>query len=216
LLWLGRCLVGLRFRSAVDHGVAAAGLGGDTLGEGLGPAEVEEHGRVRGHDLFGGQVDASSIYEGTNFVHDTVFAPLGMSTTVFLHRPPSSESAARGYTALGSPAPGLVPSLVGAGGLWSSPQDLLAFAEGVADADGPLRKAVALATTPRCPTTRADLEQALGFMVRTVGERTLLWHNGAGIGGYAELFAELGAPLAVVLMTNTAIDLGDCVMGALK
>ncbi len=151
-----------------------------------------------------------------DFVHDTVFAPLGMTTSVFLHEAPSSEPAARGYAASGSPASGLVPSVVGAGGLWSSPQDLLAFAEGVAQGDGPLSRAVALAATPRCPTTRADLEQALGFMVRTVGERMFLWHNGAGIGGYTELFAELGAPLGVVLMTNTAIDLGDCVIYALE
>ncbi|GIG64094.1 serine hydrolase domain-containing protein [Phytomonospora endophytica] len=133
--------------------------------------------------------------EPADYVRDTVFTPLGMSTA---HIGPSyvGESASR-YTADGRRYPDYDTTHRGASLLWTSASDLVRFGLGAPTLLAPETAAAMFDPRPYNP----DQGYGLGWFIGT-GEPRLLSHSGS-MGGVATMLVVVPARrLAVAVLTN--------------
>jgi CubicO group peptidase (beta-lactamase class C family) len=151
---------------------------------------------------------AGKSYEA--LLRERVLEPLGMRET-FIEVPAAvaGRFAVPHDADLEEASPWDLPTLAGAGALRSTTRDMLKFADAVTHRDrGPLAKAIAFSIEPRRPTTIPNMRIALGWHVREVGGRTIVWHNG-GTGGFRTFFgfdAATGAHAMVWSNTSNSVD----------
>jgi CubicO group peptidase (beta-lactamase class C family) len=160
-------------------------------------------------------------------VAERILRPLGMTHTGVEFTPWMREHLARGHDQQLKPAANWdLPTFAGAGALRSTMGDMLVFAKanlGWAPNQTPevarLMKAIAASHERRKPTTMPDMSIAMNWIIRRVGDREIVWHNG-GTGGYRTWMGfDKSARTAAVVLTNSAIgndDLGVTLVLAVK
>jgi CubicO group peptidase (beta-lactamase class C family) len=123
--------------------------------------------------------------------------------------PPGPPGAAIGYDRGGGGwrrSPDMYPPLA-AGGLWLSALDQERLLLALSRPDHEHASAVAMATQPQVRMPMPELKMGLGFMLREYAGRTFAWHNGASVGGYAELW--LSDTGSVSYCGNASVDLAS-------
>jgi len=139
---------------------------------------------------------------------ERITGPLGMDDTMVSLPPARQAELVQGHDQYMRPAgPWTLPTLVGAGGLRSTADDMLKFARAVLDPASPIAGAVATALGNRFDTGNASFEQALGWQViHPEPGREVLLHNG-GTGGYRSALAiEPATQSAVVVLVNSTVE----------
>ncbi|MFI1866417.1 serine hydrolase domain-containing protein [Streptomyces jumonjinensis] len=136
-----------------------------------------------------------------------VLGPLGMRDTCV----PTAE-VLTGRAATGHRRGRAVPhwrfdALSGAGALYSSAADLLRYLQALlnpASAPGPLAHALAAVREPWYPCGRGPGHKGLGWDIREVRGRTLIWHTGgtSGFTAFAGFSPDAGAGIAIVANTT--------------
>jgi D-alanyl-D-alanine-carboxypeptidase/D-alanyl-D-alanine-endopeptidase len=138
---------------------------------------------------------------------ERITGPLGMRDTAVSLSPAQQARLVQGHDIFMRPAkPWALPTLMGAGGIRSTANDMLKFAGAVIDPNSPIAQAVATAASNRFDTGNRA-EQALGWQIMHPGpEREALFHNG-GTGGYrSALLIEPKRETAVVVLVNSAVE----------
>ena len=142
---------------------------------------------------------------------ERVTGPLGMRDTTFGPTGTARSRLAAAYDAKLQPVPNEgLGALAGAGGLYSTVNDLLAFIE-VFLGRGP-QQLIAVAPTmlePRRPGDDPSTRMGLGWRVTTNkgGDRTV-WSSGRADGYRAFMAIDPQARVAVVALTNAATNVG--------
>lgn len=139
---------------------------------------------------------------------ELVLRPLGMMSSNFHDAWPAE--AASPSDASGRRTPKLWPNVIGAGGLCATADDLLTVADVACSPESAFAAVFDIVENPQRPTSYPDIVQGVGFMLRSVRGQNVIWHHGAGTGGYGEFFIDRDAGVGAALLTNSAIDLGAC------
>lgn len=182
------------------------------LPDARGPASPGERYSNTGMGLLG---HALSLRAGKGYealLRERILAPLGMTSTVIALDDTARRRFAPPHSAgLFETIPWDLDVLVGAGGLRSSMNDMLAFAE----ANLGLRQTPLDAVLPSTHAVqRRDTDQALGWISLY---DAVLWHNGATGGSVSYLGIDKPRRRAVVILANSqnsVTDLGHHFMHA--
>jgi serine-type D-Ala-D-Ala carboxypeptidase/endopeptidase len=136
-------------------------------------------GGLLGHVL---ALRAGMSYEA--LVRPRICDPLGTKDTRITLTPEMKARLAVGHNqALESVENWDLPTLAGAGALRSTASDMLTFlAANLGYMKSPLAPAMAAMLKVRRPTGQPGLEVALGWHIRTINGKEIVWHNG-GTGG---------------------------------
>ena len=150
-------------------------------------------------------------------VQRRITGPLGMRET-FAEVPAGLRerlAAGHGQTMAAVPA-WHFDALAGAGALRSTAADMLTYLAAALDTShGPLRRAMALARTPRADFARGS-RIALGWMVSGPPDRPIWWHNG-GTGGFRSFVGfDPARQVGVVVLANSAVSADDVGMHLLN
>jgi serine-type D-Ala-D-Ala carboxypeptidase/endopeptidase len=153
---------------------------------------------------------AGESYEA--LLAEGVTTPLGMRDTTFDPAAAARSRLASPYSAKLQPMPNedfTTSALKGAGGLYSTVNDLLKFIE-LFLGHGPRQLTAAAATMlePRRPGDDPQTRMALGWRVSTVDGVRTLWSSGRADGYRAFMAFGPQARLAVVALTNGATNAG--------
>jgi CubicO group peptidase (beta-lactamase class C family) len=109
-----------------------------------------------------------------------------------------------------------IAAVIGAGALWLSARDLGNLLQALTRPQHDwLRWALDAALEPQSPTDFPEIDQGLGFMLRTYKDVPFAWHSGAGIGGYAQLWLQREMQFGLAFCGNASLDLDDLAIGAL-
>ena len=109
-----------------------------------------------------------------------------------------------------------IPSVIGAGALWLSARDLGNLLQCLVRPDHVwLQWALDAALEPQSPTDFQEIDQGLGFLLRTYEDVRFAWHTGAGIGGYAQLWLQREMRYGLAFCGNASLDLDDVAAHAL-
>jgi len=141
-------------------------------------------------------------------LRERITGPLGMKDTAITLPPALAARLAPAFDPYMRPAkPWNLPTLMGAGGIRSTADDMLTFAAAVLDPKSPIAPAVKTALAVRVPTGNAKVEQALGWQIVEVEPgRELVLHDG-GTGGFrSSLAIEPAKGTAAVVLINTALE----------
>jgi serine-type D-Ala-D-Ala carboxypeptidase/endopeptidase len=161
-----------------------------------------------GVGLLGYLLTLASGKDYETLLRERITEPLGMTDTAITLPPELQARLAQPYDPFMRPAkPWRLPTLVGAGGIRSTANDMLKFTAAVLDSNSLLAPAMQLALAERIETGSPRTEQALGWaVVHPEPGRDLLFHNG-GTGGFrAGLVIEPAQRSAVVVLTNSAAE----------
>ena len=138
-------------------------------------------------------------------VRTRILPSLGMTSTAITLSPDMRARLAQGHNASLTPVPNWdIPTLAGAGALRSTTNDMLRFLDAaIGTRPSPLAASFAtMLATPR-PANGA-MQIGLGWHIRPVGDRRIVWHNG-GTGGYRTWAGyDPDARTGVVVLTNVA------------
>ena len=143
-------------------------------------------------------------------VEQRIAGPLGMRETFVEIPTPARNRVATGHDERMAEVPAWRPgALAGAYALRSTAADMITYLDAELDtARGPLRKALALARTPRAefaPGSRI----ALGWMVSGSPAHPIWWHDG-GTGGFRSFAAfDPARQIGVVVLANSAVSVDD-------
>jgi CubicO group peptidase (beta-lactamase class C family) len=154
---------------------------------------------------------AGQDYE--TLVRRRITGPLGMTSTAVALSPSMKARFAVGHDAALAPVETWdIPTLVGAGGLRSTANDLLTFlgAE-LGLVDSPLKAAMKAQLAPRRPMDGKMFQTALGWVVFTGGNGETPSHGGE-TGGYRSWMAfnqRLGVGVVVLSNANTSLNPTD-------
>jgi serine-type D-Ala-D-Ala carboxypeptidase/endopeptidase len=161
-----------------------------------------------GAGLLGHALARRAAMDYETLMRSRVLAPLGMSSTAIALSPELKSRLTAGHDAQLRSVPNWdLPTLAGAGALRSTVNDLLAFLATLGQAESPLASAMNATLTVRRPAA-AGSDIALGWMVMTRGDDELIWHGG-GTGGYRSFVGYLRkARVGVVVLSNTATEIG--------
>ena len=162
-------------------------------------------GGLLGHVL---ALRAGMSYEA--LVRSRICDPLGMNDTRITLTPEIKERLAVGHNQALEPVENWdLPTLAGAGALRSTANDMLTFlAANLGYTKSPLAPAMARMLKVRRPTGQPGLEVALGWHVRTIDGKEIVWHNG-GTGGYRSFIGfDPAARTGVVALSNTFTTIG--------
>jgi len=162
-------------------------------------------GGLLGHVL---ALRAGMSYEA--LVRSRICDPLGMNDTRITLTPEMKARMAAGHNqALESVENWDLPTLAGAGALRSTANDMLTFlAANLGYVKSPLAPAMAAMLKVRRPTGMPGLEIALGWHVRTIEGKEIVWHNG-GTGGFRSFMGfDPSARTGVVALSNTFTTIG--------
>ncbi|MEN7536097.1 serine hydrolase [Aurantiacibacter flavus] len=147
---------------------------------------------------------------GTDYaslVTERILDPLGMEDTAIVLRPDMQGRFAEPHDEyLRVAKPWNMSVLVGAGGLRSTADDLLTFAEAAMDPASPIAEAMALTLSERTDQAGTDNQTALGWMILPAPGGEVLNHSG-GTGGFrSHLAVQPETARAVVGLTNSAAE----------
>jgi CubicO group peptidase (beta-lactamase class C family) len=155
----------------------------------------------------------------SDLVAERILTPLGMRDTSI----PDDDTLAR-HAACGHRRGRRAPhwhfdALAAAGALYSSGADMLCYLRAQLDpsiAPPPLAIAISVGHRPRRAYPRGSNSIALGWNVRTIQGRTLLWHSG-GTGGFTAFIGfSPDAEAGVAVLTNTTPTLRQPVILAAR
>ena len=162
-------------------------------------------GGLLGHVL---ALRAGMSYEA--LVRSRICDPLGMNDTRITLTPEMKARMAVGHNQqLESVENWDLPTLAGAGALRSTANDMLTFlAANLGYVKSPLAPAMAAMLKVRRPTGMPGLEIALGWHIRTIDDKEIVWHNG-GTGGFRSFMGfDPAARTGVVALSNTFTTIG--------
>ena len=162
-------------------------------------------GGLLGHVL---ALRAGMSYEA--LVRSRICDPLGMKDTRITLTPEMKARFAVGHNQALEPVENWdLPTLAGAGALRSTTHDMLTFlAANLGYAKSPLAPAMAAMLKVRRPTGMPGLQIALGWHVRAIDGKEIVWHNG-GTGGYRSFMGfDPAARTGVVALSNTFTTIG--------
>jgi D-alanyl-D-alanine-carboxypeptidase/D-alanyl-D-alanine-endopeptidase len=170
-----------------------------------------------GAGLLGHALARRSGMDYAALVRARITGPLGMKDTVVALTPALSARMATGHNLALEPVPNWdIPTLVGAGGLHSTTNDILTFlAAELGFKPTPLKAAMDAQFAVSRPTVRPNLKVALGWHVLTGphGEE-IAWHNG-GTGGFRTWMGfDRKRRVGVAVMANCTNDLPGDDLGA--
>jgi serine-type D-Ala-D-Ala carboxypeptidase/endopeptidase len=149
---------------------------------------------------------AGSDYE--TLLRERITGPLGMADTSVALPPAQQGRFAPPFDTFMRPAkPWDLPTLVGAGGIRSTADDMLKFAAAALDPASPIGPAMTTALGVRAQTGSQLSEQALGWQVfHPEPGREIVMHGG-GTGGFrTHLALEPAKARAVVALANSAAE----------
>lgn len=149
---------------------------------------------------------AGSDYE--TLLHERITGPLGMSDTAVTLTPAQAQRLAPAFDMYMRPAkPWVLPTLMGAGGIRSSADDMLKFAAAALDPQSPIGPAMKTALANRVDTGDPRFQQALGWQVGHPEDgREVVIHNG-GTGGFRSALAlEPAKQRGVVALANSGAE----------
>jgi CubicO group peptidase (beta-lactamase class C family) len=144
-----------------------------------------------------------------------VIALLELKSTAFALSPDMKARLAAGYDASMQPAPAItaVPAyaaMPAAGSLVSTANDLMAFLSvAMGLRPSPLAPAMAAMLRSRRPTGEPGVEQALGWLVMSHDDGTLVFHDGGTLGYAGSIAWDPGKQAGVVVLMNQVGDVGD-------
>lgn len=143
-----------------------------------------------------------------NLLFKTICEPLAMHDTREYLRPQDSARFAKGYDNGQYAAPWNFKAFMGAGGIRSTAEDMLLYAEAqLGKAPAQLNKAIQITHTPTF--TKGNTTVAMGWHIIKPGNDKLLFHNG-GTGGYRSYLAvNPQKKFAVVMLSNTTISVDE-------
>ena len=162
-------------------------------------------GGLLGHVL---ALRAGMSYEA--LVRSRICDPLGMKETRITLTPEMKARMAAGHNQALEPVGNWdLPTLAGAGALRSTANDMLTFlAANLGYVKSPLAPAMAVMLKVWRPTGMPGLEVALGWHVRTIEGKEIVWHNG-GTGGFRSFMGfDPSARTGVVALSNTFTTTG--------
>lgn len=189
-------LAGYRLQQDPGSAYAYSNLGFGLLGYAL---------AARAHTGFG------------QLLEQRIFVPLAMRSSTAEPDDNPNNRLAKGHDESGKPAAAWhFDALAGAGAINSSGNDMLRYLEAnMGRLPSPLGAAIALTHTPRADTPQPGERIGLAWMVRSAGDRAMIWHNGM-TGGYASFMGfTADRQHGVVVMTNIAQSVDDLGMAVL-
>jgi CubicO group peptidase (beta-lactamase class C family) len=134
-----------------------------------------------------------------------IFHPLGMTETTFVPSQRQLNRLAQGYLPGGNPAPpprlDVDPNAGGAGGLFSSTEDMLKYAQWQLDERDPV---IARAHQPIWGSADSFAEGLIWDIGRTADGERKLWHSGGTFGMSSQLILLPDSLQAYVLLANDA------------
>jgi serine-type D-Ala-D-Ala carboxypeptidase/endopeptidase len=152
---------------------------------------------------------AGQTYEA--LLQERILKPLGMEHSGIALTPWMRTHLAKGHDAQGQVAPNWdIPAFAGAGALRSTMNDLLHFARANLDASGGrLPRLMQQTHGVRRSAGRADMSIGMGWHIRRLNDRDVVWHNG-GTGGYRTWMGfDKSRKVAAIVLTNSAIGNDD-------
>jgi serine-type D-Ala-D-Ala carboxypeptidase/endopeptidase len=152
---------------------------------------------------------AKKSYEALLVEH--VLAPLDMDDTRIRLTPAMGARFVGGHDQGGEPVPYWdIPTLAGAGALRSTANDMLAFlAANLDSTGGSLHRALAATHAPRRETGEPGHLVGLGWHVRNVEGRPIVWHNGETGGFRSFIGFDESRRAGVIVLANSAGDVDD-------
>jgi CubicO group peptidase (beta-lactamase class C family) len=154
-------------------------------------------------------------------VRERILAPLGMTHTGVALTPWMREHLALGHdTQLRVAANWDLPAFAGAGALRSTMNDMIVFARAnlgwrpgatAAPGDAVTRVLRVMAQThvARKPTDAPGMSIGMNWLIRRVGDRDVVWHNG-GTGGYRTWIGfDKARKVGAIVLTNSTIGHDD-------
>jgi CubicO group peptidase (beta-lactamase class C family) len=151
---------------------------------------------------------AGTDYE--TLVRRRILEPLGMSMSGITYSPEMRAQLAVGHNIAHRPVPGWdLDALAGAGALRSNVDDMLTFVDAnMGPPKTALERAMRTSHEPR-RSAGASMRVGLNWMIRTVGNDQVIWHNG-GTGGYRSFIGfDPARNVGVVVLTNSAHGADD-------
>ena len=146
-----------------------------------------------------------------DLVRRRITSPLGMASTTAELSPAQRMRLAPGHNGALQRVHGWdIPTLAGAGALFSDAEDVLGFLSAeLGFTPSPLTAAMAAQLAPRRPGPAPNVDVALAWHVtRTASGRQIVWHNG-GTGGYRTFMGfDPTSRVGVVVLTNVANEVG--------
>jgi CubicO group peptidase (beta-lactamase class C family) len=137
-------------------------------------------------------------------MHDTVFAPLGMTRSTFDDSHPALASLATPHDGAGGPLPVRRAAAVACSGLNSTARDLTRFlgALSPADAGGPLPADLAAMMTGTQARDAQGRGWSAGFYMLEFERGTIFHHGGLKSGWWSQIDGVAGAGHSMVALTN--------------
>jgi CubicO group peptidase (beta-lactamase class C family) len=152
---------------------------------------------------------AGTTYE--TLVQERILKPLGMDHSGVTLTPWMRTHLARGHDGQGNVTSNWdVPALAGAGALRSTMHDMLKFARAnLQPSAGRLQRVLQQTHVRRMAAGRPDMSIGMGWHIRHVNDRDIVWHNG-GTGGYRTwLGFDQARKTAAIVLTNSALGNDD-------
>lgn len=153
-----------------------------------------------GMALLGQSLAVASGADYAQLVEQRILGPLGMTATSVPVRASNLRAdAPTGFTRSGDAvAPWVLNAWAPAGGIRSTPADMVRYAQALLDGSAPGLDAM----TPRWRF--GDHEVGYGWITEEIGGRTMTWHNGE-TGGFSSMFIlDRAGHRAVIILSNTA------------
>jgi len=150
--------------------------------------------------------DALAHRHGTSYaelLRTRVLEPLEMKRTFVPPATAEANDLATAYDARKQPkSPWTFATMAGAGAVRSTPADMLRFLDAQCGrSESPLAKAMRLTREKQRPAYDG-MDIGLGWFLRPVGDRTVVWHNG-GTGGFRTYVAFCREPAVAVAVLST-------------
>jgi CubicO group peptidase (beta-lactamase class C family) len=145
-----------------------------------------------------------------DLIEQKITSVIDMDDTAIELTPDQQQRLARGHVGTTVVPNWDIPALAGAGALRSTASDMLTFlAANTGVEETRLYGAMSETHQPRETAGSASMQVALGWHVRSDGDRKVVWHNG-GTGGYRSFAGFLqGGTTGVVVLTNTNVSADD-------
>ena len=154
-----------------------------------------------------------ALHNGTTYedlVVELITDELGMADTRISLTPEMQARLATGHDEDGPVSNWDIPTLAGAGALRSTTRDMITFlAANMGLQQSHLHSAMQTTHQSRIDAGDPALHIGLGWHIRTIGEREIIWHNG-GTGGYRSIVGFVqDEERGVVILTNTTQELDE-------
>ena len=152
---------------------------------------------------------AGTSYEA--LVKERILDPLKMTHTGITLTPWMRDHLAKGHDGQRNVTSNWdIPTFAGAGALRSTMTDMLIFARASVDpSGGRLPRVMQQTHEVRKPAGRDDMSIGMGWHIRRMNDRSVVWHNG-GTGGYRTWIGfDKTLKSAAIVLTNSALPNDD-------